>query len=404
MKGQIISKFGQVSILKGKQFLYYLFTSIKPLNVALLEKDKIVLPFVETIDTYLKKFSINFTVKKVGNFTFFNIDNQFIIPGKNTTIQATQKIQFEKLTLEEKNLLHFLVNSNDIARIFQYRLYALIVQDYIMMTYTKFNQYLKENKDMESIKPVSNDLDEKIQKYIDIVVEWIDDDVRWMESETFSPLWDNNPTIYKDEKLFLPYCLKEKIFYLIRWNELNAELYWQENYKINQIPSFYQYSTQFEQQSSKDNNLIQTSYILYPEMTFQKIYDIKTLSKPYFLLYNILYYTRLNNNSVYGSSFLSGPAKSNVYGFFYTEKNIKKTDETLEKLLKSLQQYSKKKEICIDLDHPHIAELPSLSLKEKNELIKNNVMPPDANLQNLPTDFDFRVFTGSEFYFSIFLL
>ena len=90
-------------------------------------------------------------------------------------------------------------------------------------------------------------------------------------------------------------------------------------------------------------------------MTFQKIYDIKTLSKPYFLLYNILYYSRLNNNSVYG------PAKSNVYGFFYTEKNIKKTDETLEKLLKSLQQYSKKKEICIDL---------LIKLQHKKKLLK----------------------------------
>ena len=324
------------------------------------------------------------------------MENNVIIPGKRIPTDSPNPIDYKKLSLEEKNLLHFLVGSNSVKKIFQYRLYSLILQDYIMMTYTKFNEYLKDNKDMESMKPIFNDLEEKIQKYIDIVVEWIDDDVSWIETETFTPLWDGNPKIYNNERLFLPYCLKQKMFYLIQWNEINATVYWQEHYLINNIPSFYQYSSQFEQQKSKDKNLIQTSHVLYPENTFQKIYDLKTISKPYFLLHDILYYTRLVNHSEY--------SVPKIYGFFYTEKNIKQTNQIIDNLLKALLLYRDKKNIYTNLNHSVIRQLPDFSSKEKNELLKKHFMPSDTSLQDLPLDFDFCIFSGYEFYFSIFLL
>ena len=132
---------------------------------------------------------------------------------------------------------------------------------------------------------ISIDVDVLLQSFLETTIEFHSE--RTFHEALFQPLFEENPSLYHDNKIQIPRLLEKKIFFMLKWNIVNNWEFIKSQRKHQELPSYYQHIFQFQKQK---NQTIQMKTEKYPIHGYQTYFETmesvvhRRLETIYFLL------------------------------------------------------------------------------------------------------------------------
>jgi hypothetical protein len=204
---------------------------------------------------YLQSNNISYQQYRYNNYLLIHPENaHYFLCIQSSIIDESLPINDQfKITF---NILNYLIDDKDISEI-DLDLYsnklANILQDYCLHL---FVHYCHE-KDLFAIISSSSIQDiKKIIKEFILLKIIFEHEYDYPSYDELNCKFNNNPRLFKDDKLILIHSMKKKIVYFLLWFIKTKFKVFMEYLHLIEIPSFYQYSTDFK---LMNNQNIQTS-------------------------------------------------------------------------------------------------------------------------------------------------
>lgn len=289
---QIVTGNGQTRIFlcnfKDRLLPIYLETATAPCNLPTRDSvslqgidEELVISFLTTISP------LKFRVLKKEPFTFFLVEGLFQIPcriGQRTKFLNVEYKESKEFPPTTAFLYKFLLpRKHDFDVIFKLKHASLLIMDYLIIC---FSNFMSVNHPKELVKKmISIDVDVLLQSFLETTIEFHSE--KTFHEALFQPLFEENPSLYHDNKIQVPRLLEKKIFFMLKWNIVNNWEFIKSQRKHQELPSYYQHIFQFQKQK---NQTIQMKREKYPIHGYQTYFETmesivhRRLETIYFLL------------------------------------------------------------------------------------------------------------------------
>lgn len=284
IESQIVASNGQTRILmcRFENHLLPLFleTPSAPLNLPL---ERIIqLTEEENIVRFLQSLNVsNYEIQRKDLFAFFIVPGLFQIASRTKNSIDSKKPFLATTSIFYKYLLQ---NNNDFQNIFQMKQVSLLIMDYLLVCFANF-MIIERPTEMNK-KMICSDIDEILNLYMSTTIVYLPDKEYNFDDE-LSPLFEKNPSIYKDGKIYVPESIENKVIFMLKWNIVNNWEFVRRQGGLQELPSFYLHIFQFRQKlfqqiqlSNKtyDSNMYQTTFDKFENLAKQ------VQNKVYFLV------------------------------------------------------------------------------------------------------------------------
>jgi hypothetical protein len=289
---QVLTGTGQTRIFlcnfRDKLIPLFMESSNAPCNLPTKDRvdmtnvdEDLVADFLETI------LPIKFKVVKKAPFTFFLVENLFQIPcrmGNRTKfldVVYTPSVHFSPLTAILYKYLQPQRQTFD--ELFQLKHASLLIMDYLIIVLANF---MSTEHPKEIVKKmISVDIDKLLESFIEHNIKFHNDEN--FHKIAFQPLFDQNPTLFYENKVQIPEQIRHKISFMLKWNLVNNWEFIKSQRKHQELPSYYQHVFQFQKRKNqsvqiKQQTFLNSGYQQYLE-TIESAAE-RPIGKIYFLL------------------------------------------------------------------------------------------------------------------------